>query len=119
MHVAQAIVVVPVTGWVDECRQGFGPLLHEQSRNGPVGFASVKVVGEEHAVGDFVGFRVTDRKHDVFNKPTVTGGVDSVDFCGYVVPVVGDRFNAPVFTAERVQVVVSELINIDFSGVSD
>ena len=29
MHVAQAIVIVPVTGWVYELRQGFGALLHE------------------------------------------------------------------------------------------
>ncbi|MNG36212.1 hypothetical protein D3C84_1231670 [compost metagenome] len=73
-------------------------------------------MGEEDAVDDFVGFRVADGQHDVFDQPTVARGVDSVDFGGYVVPVVGDRFDAPVFTAEQVDVVESELIEVDFSA---
>jgi len=92
--VAEAIVIVPVAGWVHELWQGFGALLHEQPGDGPVGLALVKVVGEEDAVDDFVAFRVADRQHDVFYQAAVAGGIDAVDLGGYVVPVVGDRFDA-------------------------
>ncbi|MNC76374.1 hypothetical protein D3C75_1280830 [compost metagenome] len=43
----------------------------------------------------------------------MAGSVDAVNFGGYVVPVIGDRFYTPVLTAEQVNVVVSELIEID------
>ncbi|MNJ59340.1 hypothetical protein D3C77_550220 [compost metagenome] len=76
----------------------------------------VQVVGEEDAVDDFVGFRVADRQHDVLDQATVARGVDSVDFGGYVVPVVGDRFDAPVFAAEQIDVVESELIEINLAS---
>ncbi|MNO93956.1 hypothetical protein D3C76_855650 [compost metagenome] len=76
----------------------------------------VEVVSEEHAVDDFVGFRVAYRQHDVLDQAAVAGGVDSVDFGGYVVPVVGDRFDAPVFMTEQIDVVKSELIEIDFAS---
>ena len=72
----------------------------------------VQVIGEEYSVDNFVGFRVADRQHDVFDQATVAGGVDSVDFSGYVVPVVGDRFDAPAFAAEDEYAVISKLINI-------
>ncbi|MNP07236.1 hypothetical protein D3C76_992540 [compost metagenome] len=74
----------------------------------------VEVIGEEHTVDDFVGFRVADRQHDVFDQAAVAGGIDAVDLGGYVVPVVGDRFDAPVFAAEKIDVVESKLVEIDF-----
>ena len=113
MHVAQAIVVVPVTGWVDELRQSIRALLHEQPGDGPVGFAAVEVVSGEYAVDDFIGLWVADRQHDVFDQATVAGNVYSVDFGGYVVPVVSYRFDAPVFAAKDEKTVKSVLINID------
>ena len=46
----------------------------------------------------------------------MAGSVDSVDFGGYVVPVVGDRFDAPVFAAEQIDVVESELVEINLAS---
>lgn len=60
MHVAEAIVIVPVAGWVHEFWQGFGALLHEQTGDGPVGFALMQGMREEDTVNDFVSLRVTD-----------------------------------------------------------
>ncbi|GLO38761.1 hypothetical protein PPUN15366_04050 [Pseudomonas putida] len=78
----------------------------------------VEVVSEEYAVDDFVGFRVADRQHDVLDQAPVARGVDSVDFGGYVVPVVGDRFDAPSFAAEDEYAIISKLINIYFLAKS-
>ncbi|GLO38763.1 hypothetical protein PPUN15366_04070 [Pseudomonas putida] len=72
----------------------------------------VEVVSEEYAVDDFVGFRVADRQHDVLDQAPVARGVDSVDFGGYVVPIVCDRFDAPSFAAKDEYVVISKLINV-------
>lgn len=97
---AQTIIIIPVAGGVYELREGLGALLHEQSGDGPVALAVVEVVAEKHAVNDFVGFRVTDRQHDVFDQTAVAGGVDSVNLGGNVIPVVGNGFDAPVSAAE-------------------